>query len=60
VLPGVMALFYISIPFMLLGVAVAVVPLLWAIRHESNAGEFVPASHVVPPLEVATEERRAS
>jgi len=34
-----MALLYASIPFMVLGVAIAVAPLLFAIRHELRLGQ---------------------
>jgi hypothetical protein len=35
-----MALFYASIPFMVLGVAVAVAPLMIAIKHELRLGQY--------------------
>ena len=31
-----MILFYLSIPFMVLGLAVALIPLLWGVAHETR------------------------
>lgn len=31
-----MLLFYMSIPVMILGIAVALVPLVWAMRHQND------------------------
>jgi hypothetical protein len=47
-----MALFYASIPFMVLGVAIAVVPLLFAMRDELRLGQ-VP-NVVAAPVEPDT------
>jgi hypothetical protein len=35
-----MALFYASIPLMLFAVAIAVMPLIWAIAHEARRNEL--------------------
>jgi hypothetical protein len=35
-----MTLFYLSIPLMVLGTAVAVVPLLWAMRHQARTEQL--------------------
>ena len=55
-----MALFYLSIPIMLLAIAVAVVPLIWAIHHEHTTGEIAAGSHVVAPHEMAEQRGKAS
>jgi hypothetical protein len=55
-----MALFYISIPFMILGVAVAVVPLLAAIRHDVRMGQYAQVATVIPESSADTVESKAS
>jgi len=37
-----MVLFYISIPIMVLALAVAVMPLVWAMVHQYRRNEFEP------------------
>jgi hypothetical protein len=54
-----MALFYLSIPFMLLGVAVAVVPLIWAIHHD-NSGDFTAVTPVIANPEMVAQHQEAS
>lgn len=41
-----MILLSLSIPFMVLGVAIAVVPLLWATRREQRRKQQAPAAAV--------------
>ena len=55
-----MVLFYLSIPIMLLAIAIAVVPLIWAIHHEHTTGEITAGSPVVAPQEMVTQRGKAS
>jgi hypothetical protein len=57
-----MILFYISIPFMLVGVALALAPLLWALRSERSAVPVVvqPSMVQVARYRVEEAERRTA
>jgi hypothetical protein len=51
-----MILFYISIPFMLVGVALALAPLLWALRSERSAVPVVVQPSMVRAARYRVEE----
>jgi len=57
-----MILFYISIPLMLVGVALALAPLLWALRSERSAVPVVVQPSMVQAARYRVEEaeRRAA
>jgi hypothetical protein len=55
-----MALFYISIPFMILGVAIAVVPLLFAIRHDARLSQYAGVATALPETSGEALEIKAS
>lgn len=55
-----MTLFYASIPVMLLAVAVAVMPLVWAIVHQARRNEFQNLAPVRVIRESPAERRQAA
>ena len=55
-----MALLYASIPLMLLAVAIAVMPLIWAIAHEARRDEFEALTPVTVMSESPMERNKAA
>jgi ABC-type glycerol-3-phosphate transport system permease component len=52
-----MTLFYISIPLMLVGIAIAVVPLLWTMAHSQRTAATVVALRVADEYPTRADTR---
>jgi hypothetical protein len=53
-----MVLLYLSIPFMLLGLSIALAPLVWAMRQDQHARVGAISTSIGPPAD--PEARRES